>query len=125
MALVLSESAAIITTLGRTLPMGEALVDIFDAALLLERMTELVKNGGGLDGIRAMGRLKMAKKPFEKLTVKSLVGYLIWLSVNFIPVIGTVAFILVQGRKLGPTYHRVRVIVANGEKKNLRGIEGG
>ncbi|RPA99488.1 hypothetical protein L873DRAFT_1683759 [Choiromyces venosus 120613-1] len=106
-ALVLSESAAIITALSRTFLIDEALVDIFDGVLLLEGMSALVKNGRELeDGNGVMGKLgKMVKKPFEKFTIKSLVSYLIWLPVNFIPIIGTVVFIFVQGRKLGPVYH--------------------
>ncbi|CAZ82075.1 unnamed protein product [Tuber melanosporum] len=106
-ALVLSESAVIITALSRAFLIDEALVDIFDGVLLLEGMSVLVKNGRKLEaGNGVMGKLgALVKKPLEKLTVKSLVSYLIWLPVNFIPIVGTVVFIFVQGRKLGPTYH--------------------
>jgi hypothetical protein len=98
-ALVLSESAAIITAISRTFLIDEALLDTFDAVLLQEGFVTLVKNGRELnEGKTVLGRLgKILKKPFERFTVKSLVSYLIWLPINFIPVIGTVVFIFVQG----------------------------
>lgn len=104
---MLSESAVIITALSRTFLIDEALVDIFDAVLLQENLPTLVQNGRELNpSDNVMGRLgKAVRKPFNKFTIKSLVSYFIWLPLNFIPVVGTVIFIFVQGRKLGPTYH--------------------
>lgn len=106
-ALVLSESAVVITALSRTFLIDDALVDIFDAVLLQEGMPTLVQNGRELNPSNTvLGRLgKAAKKPFTKLTLRSLVSYFVWLPLNFIPVVGTVVFIFVQGRKLGPGYH--------------------
>ncbi|KAL0632160.1 hypothetical protein Q9L58_008953 [Maublancomyces gigas] len=106
-ALVLSESAVIITALSRSFLIDEALIDIFDAVLLQENLPMLVQNGRELNpSDNVLGRLgKAVKKPFSKFTIKSLVSYLVWLPLNFIPVVGTAIFIFVQGRKLGPTYH--------------------
>jgi len=104
---VLSESAAIITALSRTFLIDEALLDLFDAVLLQEGFTTLVESGRELnEGNSVLGRLgKTLKRPFEKFTIKNLVSYLIWLPINFIPIIGTMAFIVVQGRRLAPAYH--------------------
>lgn len=106
-ALVLSESAVIITALSRSFLIDEALIDVFDAVLLQENLPMLVQNGRELNpSDNVLGRLgKAVKKPFGKFTVKSLVSYLVWLPLNFIPVVGTAIFIFVQGKKLGPTYH--------------------
>jgi hypothetical protein len=101
-ALVLSESAAIITALSRTFLIDEALVDVFDAVMLQEGLTELVKHGREVNdksGSAVFARMgKILKKPFQRLTLKSLISYLVWFPVNFIPVVGTVVFIFVQGR---------------------------
>jgi ABC-type molybdate transport system permease subunit len=48
---------------------------------------------------------KTIKRPFQKFTLKSLISYLVWLPLNFIPVVGTVIFIFVQARKNGPGFH--------------------
>lgn len=105
--LVLSESAAIITALARSFLIDEALTDIFDAVLLQEGLPRLVQNGRELNPSGSpMGRLgKTIKRPFQKYTLKSLISYLVWLPLNFIPVVGTVVFILVQARKSGPGFH--------------------
>lgn len=106
-ALVLSESAVIITGLSRTFLIGDALVDIFDGVLLQEGLAPLVQGGRELrPSADVLGRLgKAVKKPFAKITPRYFVSYVVWLPLNFIPVVGTAVFILVQGRKTGPGYH--------------------
>lgn len=106
-ALVLSESAVIITGLSRTFLIGDALVDIFDGVLLQEGLAPLVQGGRELrPSADVLGRLgKTVKKPFAKITPRYFVSYVIWLPLNFIPVVGTAVFILVQGRRTGPGYH--------------------
>ncbi len=44
-------------------------------------------------------------QPFARFTPQALVRYLMYLPLNFIPVIGTVLFVLLQGRKHGPSAH--------------------
>jgi hypothetical protein len=102
-ALVLSESAAIITALSRTFLIDEALTDIFDAVLLQEGYTSLVKSGRELNPKGGpVGRLgKVLKRPFARLSVQNLVRYFLWLPLNFVPVVGTVLFLFVQGLPLG------------------------
>jgi hypothetical protein len=53
-----------------------------------------------------MARLgKLAKTPFARFTPKAIIRYLIYLPLNFIPVVGTLIFIILQGRKFGPQAH--------------------
>lgn len=57
----------------------------------------------GTDSIARLG--KLMKKPFARFTPKALIRYLMYLPLNFIPVVGTVLFIILQGRKAGPQAH--------------------
>jgi hypothetical protein len=107
--LVLSESNTLFTILSKTFLLEDALLDTFDGTLLAKDQTELVSEGrqvtGGRGGdpISKLGRL--AKKPFAKFAPKALVRYLLYLPLNFIPVIGTVMFVVLQGKKAGPNAH--------------------
>lgn len=70
-------------------------------------MTSLVANErqvkSGNDSIAKLG--KIMTKPFAKFTPKAIIRYFMYLPLNFIPVIGTVLFVIMQGRKFGPTAH--------------------
>jgi uncharacterized protein involved in cysteine biosynthesis len=107
-ALVLSESAALITIIARTFLLGEALTDTFDLVLLTAGKNQLVQNGRELtsDNSSPMARLgSLAKKPLSKLSIQPLIRYLFRLPLNFIPVVGTAVFLMVQGREMGPAMH--------------------
>lgn len=105
--LVLSESSTLITILSKTFLIEDALTDTFDGALLSKNTTDLVSEGrqirAGGDPIAKLG--KLVKKPLVKFTPKALIRYLIYLPLNFIPVVGTVVFVLLQGKKAGPAAH--------------------
>jgi hypothetical protein len=70
-------------------------------------MTNIVSEGRQIkSGIDSMARLgKLIKKPFARFTPKALIRYLMYLPLNFIPVVGTVLFVILQGRKSGPAAH--------------------
>ncbi|TGZ81260.1 hypothetical protein EX30DRAFT_331256 [Ascodesmis nigricans] len=106
-ALVLSESAAIITALSRNFIVDDALTDVFDGVLVEEDCMRLVSQGRELKPTGGgVGRLgKALKRPFRKFTPQAIIQYFLYLPLNFIPVIGTVMFIFIQGRKQGPGYH--------------------
>jgi len=54
-----------------------------------------------------MARLgKLIKKPFAKFTPNSIIRYLLYLPLNFIPIVGTAIFIILQGKRAGPTAHQ-------------------
>lgn len=105
--LTLSESSTIINLLARTFLVEEALVDTFDGTLLSRDCTTLVSDGrqlkSGGDPIARLG--KLLKKPFAKFAPKAIIRYLLYLPLNFIPVVGTIIFIVLQGKRNGPAAH--------------------
>ena len=101
--LVLSESSTLTTTLSKIFLVQDALTDTFDGTLLSKHGTQdLVGQGrqvkaSGSDPISKLG--KMLKRPF------ALIRYLMFLPLNAIPFVGTVIFVILQGRKAGPGAH--------------------
>ena len=106
--LVLSESSTLFTAISKTFLIEDALVDTFDGTLLSKPgTTNLVAEGrqikSGNDPIGKLG--KLIKKPFQKWGPKALIRYFMYLPLNFIPVVGTVMFVVLQGKKAGPGAH--------------------
>ncbi|EXJ92423.1 hypothetical protein A1O3_00974 [Capronia epimyces CBS 606.96] len=121
--LTLSESSTLINLLAKTFLIEDALVDTFDGTLLSQNCTNLVGEGrqiqGGGDNIARLG--KLVKKPFAKFTPNAIVRYLLYLPLNFIPVVGTVIFIILQGKRAGPAAH-TRYFQLKGWSKREREI---
>lgn len=105
--LVLNESSTIISIISRNFLLQDAILDTFDGTLVSKNATGLLKEGrqlnSGTDPIQRLG--KVIKSPFGRFNLESLVRYVIYLPLNFIPVVGTVAFILLQGRARGNSAH--------------------
>jgi len=107
--LTLSESSTIITLLSKTFLIQDALVDTFDGVLVTRNQTAVLSEGRQLkagnfnDPIAKLG--KLLKSPFEKFTPTALIRYVMYLPLNFIPVVGTVLFVLLQGRTRGYSVH--------------------
>ena len=105
--LTLSESSTIINLLSRTFLIEDALIDTFDGTLLSRDCTNLVSDGrqihSGGDPIARLG--KLIKKPFAKFAPDAIIRYLLYLPLNIIPVVGTIAFIVLQGKRNGPAAH--------------------
>jgi hypothetical protein len=105
--LVLNESSALFSILAKTFVIEEALIDTFDGVLISKNTTDLVSSGRhiktGGDPIAKLG--KLIKKPFTKFSPDALVRYFLYLPLNFIPVVGTIVFVILQGRKAGPAAH--------------------
>ncbi|RYP43463.1 hypothetical protein DL768_009909 [Monosporascus sp. mg162] len=105
--LILNESSTIVNLISRNFLLQEALVDTFDGTLVSRGATTIVSQGrhlkSGGDPIARLG--KMVKNPFSKFTPKALIRYIMYLPLNFIPVIGTIMFILIQGRGRGESVH--------------------
>jgi len=84
-------------------------VDTFDGVLVARNKSEVVAEGRQLkagnfnDPVAKLG--KLFKSPFEKFTPKAIVRYVMYLPLNFIPVVGTVIFVLLQGRTRGNSVH--------------------
>ncbi|KAF2764414.1 hypothetical protein EJ03DRAFT_28097 [Teratosphaeria nubilosa] len=108
--LVLSESSTLTMVLSKALLIEDSLIDTFDGTLIAKGETALVqkdrqvKSGGAGDAIARLG--KLVSKPFAKYTPTALVNYFMYLPLNFIPVVGTVAFVVLQGKKYGPSAHK-------------------
>lgn len=105
--LVLSESSTLITILSKTFLIEDALIDTFDGTLMSKNTTDLLSEGrqikAGEDPMAKLG--KLLKKPLVKFTPKAMIRYLMYLPLNFIPVVGTVIFVLLQGKRAGPAAH--------------------
>ncbi|PSN70038.1 hypothetical protein BS50DRAFT_303194 [Corynespora cassiicola Philippines] len=105
--LVLSESSTIFSVLSKNFLIDDALIDTFDGTLLSRNLTSLVSTErqikSGSDPVAKLG--KIMAKPFARFTPKAIIRYFIYLPLNFIPVVGTVLFVILQGRKFGPTAH--------------------
>ena len=105
--LVLSESNTLFTILSKTFLIDDALVDTFDGVLLSKNTSDLVSEGrqirAGGDPIAKLG--KLVKKPFARFTPDAIIRYIMYLPLNLIPVVGTVMFVFLQGKRAGPVAH--------------------
>ncbi|CAI9634574.1 hypothetical protein GT037_004192 [Alternaria burnsii] len=105
--LVLSESSTIFSVLSKNFLIDEALIDTFDSTLVSRNQTTLVSKErqvkSGNDPVAKLG--KLVTKPFAKFAPSAIIRYFMYLPLNFIPIVGTVLFVILQGRKFGPTAH--------------------
>ncbi|KAK6354471.1 hypothetical protein TWF730_008871 [Orbilia blumenaviensis] len=107
--LVLSESSTLILLISKWWWLDDATVEVFDAVLVQQNQTALVAAGreikptGSSDPLSKLG--KRLKKPFSDGLMKSLVRYVVLLPLNFIPVIGTIIFFILNARNVGPAHH--------------------
>lgn len=100
--LVLNESSAIINAVSRGWLLQDSILDTFDGTLVARGATGVLGSGRELKGGRAgrdpIQRLgKVLKNPFERFGPTALVRYLMYLPLNFIPVVGTLVYLFVQG----------------------------
>ncbi|KAK8148710.1 hypothetical protein G3M48_009386 [Beauveria asiatica] len=107
MLLVLSESSAIINTVSRGWLLQDAILDTFDGTLVSRNATTVVSEGrelkAGRDPMQRLG--KVLRSPFERFSPKAIIRYLLYLPLNAIPLVGTVAFVFFQGRNRGRSVH--------------------
>lgn len=105
--LVLSESSTIFMVAAKSLLVEDSLIDTFDGTLVAQGQTALVNRErpvkGGTNPITRLG--KLVTKPFMRFTPTALVRYFMYLPLNLIPVVGTVLFVLAQGKRYGPSAH--------------------
>lgn len=112
--LVLSESATITNFLARSYILRDSLTDIFDATLLSRGQTALVSrgrelngNGGAGDPVGRLGRLLSAPHRSGDGTsfVSTWLRSLMYLPLNFVPVVGTLLYLVGQGKRIGNVAH--------------------
>ncbi len=107
--LVLSESSTLTMVLSKALLIEDALIDTFDGTLvargeapLVERQRQVKSSSAG-DSIARLG--KLVSKPFAKFTPSGIIRYFMYLPLNFIPIVGTAVFVMLQGKRTGPGAH--------------------
>lgn len=97
--LILNESATIVNVVSRNWLLQEALLDTFDGTLVSKNVTDIVEEGRelrpGANGMERLGRV--LRSPFQKLSLNGVVRYIMYLPLNFIPIIGTFVFLVIQG----------------------------
>lgn len=108
--LVLGESSAITNVLSRSFLVEDALIDTFDGTLVARDQEPLVAQGrqmkprsGGKDAMARLG--KIFTRPLARLNPRALLRSLLYLPLNLIPVVGTVLYIFMQGKRAGPVLH--------------------
>lgn len=108
--LVLGESSTITNVLSRSFLVEDALVDTFDGTLVARDQEPLVAQGrqmkprsGGKDAMARLG--KIFTRPLARLNPRVLLRSLLYLPLNLIPVVGTVLYIFMQGKRAGPVLH--------------------
>ncbi|KAL2161194.1 hypothetical protein VTH06DRAFT_8413 [Thermothelomyces fergusii] len=105
--LILNESSTITGILAKNYLLHDAMLDTFDGTLLARNRGDVVAEGREVktrgDSIERLG--KALKKPFERLSTDELVRYVMYLPLNFVPVVGTVTFLLLRGRSRGESVH--------------------
>ncbi|QUC20071.1 uncharacterized protein UV8b_04312 [Ustilaginoidea virens] len=105
--LVLNESSTIVNIISRNWILQQAILDTFDGTLISRNATNMVRQGrevrSGSDPIARLG--KTLKSPFSKFSPAALIRYVMYLPFNFIPVVGTAAFLYLQARNRGTQVH--------------------
>lgn len=113
--MILTESSTITNYLARRYIIGDALLDVFDGTLVAcgeeklvaeGRQVERGRNSKGKDPMARLGAI--VKRPLEsarELNPQAVVKSLLLLPLNFVPVVGTVLYVFVQGKKVGPLLH--------------------
>ncbi|KAK4102711.1 hypothetical protein N658DRAFT_321212 [Parathielavia hyrcaniae] len=105
--LILSESSTITGIVSKNYLLQDAILDTFDGTLMARNQHEMVAEGREVrsrgDSIQRLG--KALKRPLERFGFKELVRYVMYLPLNFIPVVGTVIFVLLRGRARGESVH--------------------
>lgn len=105
--LVLAETYAIILFIHRTFLNAAVSERIFDAVLVQKGLSDLVENGRTLS--KRGGSIELGKSILapvkNRFSTAGFARYLVTLPLNFIPGVGTAIFLVLNGRKAGPSAH--------------------
>ncbi|KAG9234226.1 hypothetical protein BJ875DRAFT_504842 [Amylocarpus encephaloides] len=107
--LVLGEGQIIIALLFEAFLVDETLVDVFDATLIREGQIGLVSPSRVLHQ-DAPNTVKMLGKPtssaiYSPFSFRQIAEFVVFLPLNFIPVIGVPFFLVLTGARAGPLHH--------------------
>ncbi|KAH7015039.1 hypothetical protein EDB80DRAFT_706901 [Ilyonectria destructans] len=126
--LVLGEGLIIIQGLFEGFFVDECRVDVFDATLINYSLTDLISPHRILF-LDAPNSVKMLGKPttsavYTPWSIIQIVELIVFLPLNLIPYVGTLAFILITGARLGKLAHYrwfdIKGLSKDQEKKELR-----
>ncbi|KAF9257810.1 hypothetical protein L218DRAFT_975109 [Marasmius fiardii PR-910] len=96
---------------------------IVDAVLLQKGNYMLVSRGrqvtSSSSGMKTLGKSFM--KPLDRFSKDGVLRYLLSIPLNSIPVVGTLLFLLLNGKKLGPAHHS-RYFQLKGFSKETRAV---
>ena len=107
--LVLGEGAAIVALLFEAFFVDETQVDVFDSVLINEGYEDLITgvrviNSEEEDPVKKLGK-PQGGAIYAPFSLRQIVEFVVLLPLNFIPVGGTVAFVVLTGYRAGPLQH--------------------
>lgn len=107
--LTLGEGAAIVGLLFEAFFVDETQVDVFDAVLIDQGLSDLVEEGRILDQT-AENSVKMLGKPtviaiYAPFSLRQIIEFIILLPLNLIPFVGVPIFLVLTGYRAGPFQH--------------------
>jgi len=126
--LVLGEGLVVIQGLFEGFFVDECRVDIFDATLINHGLTDLIAPQRVLF-VEAPNAVRMLGKPtsraeYQPWSLVQIIELIVFLPLNLVPYVGTVAFIMITGSRLGKlSHHRwfiLRGIDRNEKKRELK-----
>ncbi|KAL2166130.1 hypothetical protein VTG60DRAFT_3269 [Thermothelomyces hinnuleus] len=126
--LVLGEGLVIIQGLFEGFFVDECRVDIFDATLINYGFTDLIAPQRVLF-LEAPNAIRMLGKPtsraeYQPWSLKQIIELIVFLPLNLVPYVGTIAFIMITGSRLGKLSHhrwfKLRGLDKKAKKRELR-----
>lgn len=87
----------------------ETLVDVFDAVLINEGISDLVAQGRtlhpeGANPVKQLGK-PVSSAVYSPFSLRQIVEFIVFLPFNLIPVVGTPVFLILTGYRAGPLHH--------------------
>ncbi|KAI0769234.1 hypothetical protein BC629DRAFT_1442310 [Irpex lacteus] len=99
-----AESIFLLSFFAKSLFLEPTLQFVFDATLIAQGQNQLVKDGKTrYSALQNRGSALL--RPIQALSRDGVLRYLITLPINFIPILGTVAFLVINGHRAGPGWH--------------------
>ncbi|KIM47079.1 hypothetical protein M413DRAFT_440613 [Hebeloma cylindrosporum] len=107
--LVLGEGAAVIALLFEAFFVDQTLVKIVDSVLINEGYTDLVAtrrviNYNEPNPLAQLGGPTKSAS-YSPFSLRLTIEFILYLPLNFIPVVGTLLFLIVMGKRAGPFHH--------------------
>lgn len=107
--LVLGEGAAIVAILFEAFFVDETMVDVFDAVLINEGLSDMVGQARTVDpnapnSVKALGK-PVISSVYAPFNLRQILEFIILLPLNLIPIAGVPIFLTLTGYRAGPFQH--------------------